>query len=61
MLDIQKHKAFFSNRQVAADFNTWHSRLRHCSTSVVKLLQAQGQIRVNNNRVNNKSTCNDPA
>lgn len=48
MLDIQKHKAFFSNRQVAADFNTWHSRLRHCSTSVVKLLQAQGQIRVNN-------------
>lgn len=48
MLDIQKYKAFFSNRQVAADFNTWHSRLRHCCTLVMKLLQAQGQIRVNN-------------
>lgn len=47
MLDILRWKVFFSNRQVVADSDTWHSRLGDSSISLVKLQQAQDLIKLN--------------
>lgn len=43
----KKQVAFYSSRQVTADHYNWHSRLGHCSSIIINLLQAQKWIRVN--------------